>query len=556
MQAAALTTGTERSDESARRYRSLSRKFSAIRTRGGTLRLRAGSFNTSDEDTTEPSVTPRSLETIVHITEPEQDELLLKEYSFKNETIMEVVYSMMLFSQRRQLHASIARWYETNHAQNLSAFAAILGYHWKLSEQNLKQASKYYIQAGEQALRSFSNQEAVTFFLEALQVETKSMKPKSKVSIPSTLRKSFIPNPVDEDDLFGLLHLYRKLGQAYYNLGNFAQSNKHLQQALKVVKINAASFGESIPVKPDDRLLKDLSTLMAADAYVKREVVLALLTMARVNYYSCNRRASAYCNIVALTLTIRADFWAEQSEAYAQCIVSVGLAGAHQLAGAYVDMGHKLTSGKLDLSSHVHQNAGLYYSSRAVWKKSEFAFKASIDMAQKTGDRRRFEEGNIFLALNHYLQGQFRKSLLASTKSLDSARLRGDIQCQILALSSQVCCHLTLGNILKAASKLDQIRVAINRDRADNFVKQSSRSSLLETTGPKTPKKSGTPRQSLASGDVASDINYFALMGILSLFKNEPAEALRMANQAEEIFRSKQLEPTAFFTFPGYMVRL
>jgi hypothetical protein len=114
---------------------------------------------------------------------------------------------------------------------------------------------------------------------------------------------------------------------------------------------------------------------------------------------------------------------------------------------------------------------------------------------------------------------------------------------------------LTLGNILKASSKLDQIRVAINRDRADGFGKQSSRSSLMDTGGKLTPKKTGTPRQSLMSGDVASDINYFALMGILSLFKNEPAEALRMANQAEEIFQSKQLEPTAFFTFPGYMVR-
>jgi tetratricopeptide (TPR) repeat protein len=224
--------------------------------------------------------------------------------------------------------------------------------------------------------------------------------------------------------MFSLLHLYRKLGQAYYNLGNFAQSNKHLQQALKVVKINTTSFDSNIPVKPDDRLLKDLSTLMSADAYVKREVVLALLTMAKVNYYSCNRRAASYCNILALTITIRADFWAEQSEAYAQCIVTVGLANAHQLAAAYIDMGHKLTSGKLDLSSHVHQMAGLYYSSRATWKKSEFAFKESIDMAQRTGDRRRFEENNIFVALNYYLQGQFRKSLASSAKALDSARLR------------------------------------------------------------------------------------------------------------------------------------
>jgi predicted ATPase len=51
---------------------------------------------------------------------------------------------------------------------------SLLAYHWKLSEANPQAARDYYIKAGEQALRAFANREAVNYFIEALNLESKT----------------------------------------------------------------------------------------------------------------------------------------------------------------------------------------------------------------------------------------------------------------------------------------------------------------------------------------------------------------------------------------------
>jgi len=156
--------------------------------------------------------------------------------------------------------------YETNHAQNVTAFASILGYHWKLSEQNLKKAIYYYTTAGEQAQRNFSNQEAVQFFTEALQLSKKVTKSRQGImgAMAGQLRRSQLRTD-DANEIHNLVLLHRKLGQAYYNLGNFNSANDHLRQALKLVKVSFSFIdqGKKIPTVPDDRILKDLSGLMS-----------------------------------------------------------------------------------------------------------------------------------------------------------------------------------------------------------------------------------------------------------------------------------------------------
>jgi hypothetical protein len=171
------------------------------------------------------------------------------------------------------------------------------------------------------------------------------------------------------------------------------------------------------------------------------------------------------------------------------------------------------------------------------------------DGSQKTGDRRKYEEASVFLSFNHFLRGQYRKSLSVSGAALESARLRGDVQCQILALNCQVCCYLTLGNVQKAATKLDQIRVAINRNQAERGVD-------LGGSKPVEDKREATvQRHSQQTGDIASDMNFLGLKAMLALLKNELKDAYETALEADTLLEDKSREPTAFFTFPAYMVR-
>ncbi|NIP22443.1 MAG: hypothetical protein GWO38_01175, partial [Phycisphaerae bacterium] len=117
-------------------------------------------------------------------------------YIFKHIITQEVAYNLMSFAQRRQLHQSVAQWYEKSYGKNggqlfdikdsrsitlknslnqrdsLAPYYSLLAYHWSKAQDD-ERAMQYFGRAGEDALRQFANQEAVDFFREALALDQK-----------------------------------------------------------------------------------------------------------------------------------------------------------------------------------------------------------------------------------------------------------------------------------------------------------------------------------------------------------------------------------------------
>ena len=88
-------------------------------------------------------------------------------YMFKHIITQEVAYGLMLHSQRRQIHESLALWYERSY-EELSGFYVILAHHW--TKALVPEKAIFYLEkAGEQAVRSHALREAVQFFSEALE---------------------------------------------------------------------------------------------------------------------------------------------------------------------------------------------------------------------------------------------------------------------------------------------------------------------------------------------------------------------------------------------------
>ncbi len=88
-------------------------------------------------------------------------------YMFKHIITQEVAYSLMLYSQRRQVHETLASWYEKSH-EELSRFYTILAHHW--SKARVAEKAIFYLEkAGEQAVRAHALREAVQLFSEALE---------------------------------------------------------------------------------------------------------------------------------------------------------------------------------------------------------------------------------------------------------------------------------------------------------------------------------------------------------------------------------------------------
>ena len=96
-------------------------------------------------------------------------------YQFKNDLVRDVVYGLMLYSQRRALHLRVAQWIEARPADELAPHLATLGRHWGLagggSEPDadaLTRATSSLDRAADRANAGFANHEAVGLYREAL----------------------------------------------------------------------------------------------------------------------------------------------------------------------------------------------------------------------------------------------------------------------------------------------------------------------------------------------------------------------------------------------------
>ena len=94
-------------------------------------------------------------------------------YLFKHIITQEVTYNMTPFSQRQAWHRAVAEWYEGDLRKDLSPHYPLLAHHWEKAEVRSK-AIDYCEKAGEQALRNFANDEAVTFFGQAIHLDAET----------------------------------------------------------------------------------------------------------------------------------------------------------------------------------------------------------------------------------------------------------------------------------------------------------------------------------------------------------------------------------------------
>jgi predicted ATPase/class 3 adenylate cyclase len=91
------------------------------------------------------------------VTVPQQGRMV---FAFRHALTREVAYNRMLYSQRRELHRSLALWYEQHHADNLEPVLTTLAHHWTEAGE-VEQACEYLALASDQALNNGMSREAV-----------------------------------------------------------------------------------------------------------------------------------------------------------------------------------------------------------------------------------------------------------------------------------------------------------------------------------------------------------------------------------------------------------
>lgn len=340
-----------------------------------------------------------------------------RSYLFKHAITQEVAYNLLLFSQRRQLHEAVARWYEQRHATELTPHHPRLAYHWLRAGVHTK-ALDALENSGEQAMTTHAPSEAVAFFTRALELDEAGPE-----RVPPARRARW----------------ERNLGRALRWLGRQEEARRHLLAAMTLM-------GHPVPTRPAARTLE---TAMAA----LRQLLGWVPGLRRVM-----RMGTRFAELVDLTetcadlslLAVHATDWrgvgyysfqmarfADKSgspslraRAYASLTVVLGSIPLHRAAAAYghasLKLAHQANNRQAIAFSRL--SLSMYLLNAARFRECEESLTESITGFTRLGNQRLADEATLLLFHVHLLQGRPGEAMERSLELEASGRRREDPQ--------------------------------------------------------------------------------------------------------------------------------
>ncbi len=400
-------------------------------------------------------------------------------YIFKHIITQEVAYNLMLFSQRRTLHRAIAEWHEQAHADNLSPFYSLLAHHWSKAEI-LPKAIDYLEKAGEHALHTYANQEAVRFFSDALALERQE-------SRTGTQRVSQEPASVDTQSgsrltLWGPVlgsavvrraRWERQLAQAYMGLGNLTESRACIDRALTLLgrPLPATSGAMTTAILRQvagqirHRLLHRRTQSAGAPSGDQQARLFELARiydlLGTLRYYEAKPLPMIHATLHTLNYAERAGRRTpELARAYASVSVVTGLLRLHQPARSYAQRALAVAY-ELDdqaLLGYVLARTSVYSVGIGEWADVRERIEQALAIQERMGDWRRWGESLVLLGRAEALQGQFIPSERRFGDLYVAAQRVGDSQQQIWGLIGQAMNLIRMGATERAMELLAQAR--------------------------------------------------------------------------------------------------
>jgi class 3 adenylate cyclase/tetratricopeptide (TPR) repeat protein len=374
-------------------------------------------------------------------------------FTFKHVITLEVVYDLMLQSQRGQLHQEVARWYEREYADDLAPHYPLLAYHWAKAASDLK-ALDYFEKAGEQALHSHANEEAIGFFNEGVRLA--DLHPEES-TITRPRRASW----------------QRQLGEAYYELGNMGRSLGHFQAALTLLGYSVPGSSWRLALQAMRELARQLLHRTWPSWFLGRkqqsrdtllEAARAYERLAQIHYLNDAKIACFHAAFRTLNLAESAGVSPELARAYANAAVLFGLMSLNGVARAHARRAEETARqvNQLPCSTYVFEVVGVYWYAAGEWEKALTALGEARVLAEQIGDMRRWDEILFPWSMIPYHRGDFARSAESAAQMYESARRRGIVQVQSWGLSWQLASLLPLKrDEPKTAARIEELILAL-----------------------------------------------------------------------------------------------
>jgi class 3 adenylate cyclase/tetratricopeptide (TPR) repeat protein len=369
-------------------------------------------------------------------------------YLFKHVIVQEAAYNLMLVSQRRQLHRSVAEWHERSDGGDL----ALLAHHWRLADVPEK-AIGYLERAGAEVLREGAYAEAVRYFTTLLDLDAGVRRDAGRqAGAPdaATIRRA---------------RWEHQLGDAYLGLGQLAPEQEHLHAALALLGRRTPASGRRLPGKLAWQAGQQLRNRAWPRPLVARtEATRAALEEAAevyerlflVDYHASRRARAVHQAVKGLNLAEAAGSRPAQARLAAACSVSAGLLARHRLAEAYLRRAFAALEGTGDASARawVLQAAALYGIGVGRWAEVRRQLDEAAGIVRRLGDPRRLAEITGLQIWERYFLGELAgmPPMLAELDRL--GRQSGDAQVRSWAVAGHAVAGLRVGNLDEAAAAL------------------------------------------------------------------------------------------------------
>ncbi|MBE0681997.1 MAG: AAA family ATPase [Anaerolineales bacterium] len=390
-------------------------------------------------------------------------------YFFKHVIIQEVVYNLLTFSQRKQLHCAIANWYETNHAGDLTPHYSRLAHHWLKGEKNDK-AIHYLEKAAEQSLKLYSNEDVVRFLEIAIELDKRETTDNAPAKV------------------FQRARWERMLGIAFLRLGKLKESESRLSLSLKLLgrplPKTAAGAILFLIKELGEQALRRISPKSLARKYsadrLKVEEELARIEIEHIFYYAQNTTMLAWSMLRRLNLAEKTQMPELMMEGYGNLQMISGLAGLDGVYQVYKKLGQDILSKNNNIPGRIFLmlREGVVRFTRCEWEQADENLEGGLRLAEQIGDIRSYIELVASHATSLHLQGRFEKSLERWQEQYQKVSRSDSPQGQAWALYGQGHNLLMLGKTREAIQLIeDSINTPMKN--ADDKILNTSRFGAL-----------------------------------------------------------------------------
>jgi tetratricopeptide (TPR) repeat protein len=374
-------------------------------------------------------------------------------FQFGHKITQEVAYNLMPVAQLQQLHRQLAEWYERTYAEDLSPFHALLAYHWRRADVPGRAIDHLEI-AGLEALRTFANDEAVSFFDGAL-----SLMSEANVEVaPSRLARWHIG-----------------LGEAYVHMSRYRSGREQLQQGLRLLRRGPPAARSLLAASLVAQLARQLLHRIGLHrprplSVEERDELVAVCRayerLAEASYYEGASLLPLYSSIRILNEAETSRSAPEIARGLAGTGALFGVVPLPRIAESYL---RRALSALSDVDDATTQEIarvviGFYYAGAADWDRAREQFLVARRTASRIADRRRLQDAVGNLLEVDCLRGEFGSAIDLADELITAARSRRDRRFEADALVARSYAAIQLGRFEAAAGSLDAVREIMIED--------------------------------------------------------------------------------------------